>query len=278
MQMRMPVSNELSLTIGNKPNDRMNYPTSRLAKGLALNRRGLNLAEEAVGFGVPLLMRGLQALFPGEVELHLIHESPTWNLTAEYSVNRVELLGGPDKRILKGKLIYAAKNYLSALRMHFPSARDPLMAFSSGLRRLFGWETTFEQADFSSQVKMTYLLDERTGLLSIEADLSCLPSDSVTEVIIMNEQGAHYFDEYRDSSGIQLSGKDIGCWDEVTAEEAGFASATHRAAFTLPRVPGARLFRGRELVDSRLAWSGFGYSFPPTTKKFSCTVKIETLP
>jgi len=277
MEMLIPVSNELSLTIGNKPNDRISYPTSRLAKGLVLNRRGLNLAEEAVGFGVPLLMRGLQALFPGEVKLDLLHGSPTWKLTAEYFVNRVELLGGPDKRILKGKLIYAAKNYLSALRMRFPSARDPLMALSSGLRRLFGWETTFEQADFSSQVKMTYLLDERTGLLSIEADLSCLPSDSVTEVIIMNEQGAHYFDEYRDSSGIQLSGKDIGCWDEVTAEEAGFASATRRAAFTLPRVPGARLFRGRELVDSRLAWAGFGYSFPPTTRKFSYTVKIETL-
>src|SRR5574339_242486 len=29
---------------------------------------------------------------------------------------------------------------------------------------------------------------------------------------------------------------------------------------------------------SRLAWAGFGYSFPPTTRKFSYTVRIEKLP
>jgi len=277
MEIRIPVSSELSLTINSNPSARMIFPTSRLAKGLVLNHRGLSLAEEAVGFGVPLLMRGLEAVFPGEMELALLHGSPTWKLTAEYAVNLVERLGGPGKRILKGRLIYAAKNYLSALRMRFPSARDPLMALSSGLRQLFGWETTFEKADFRSQVKMTYLLEERTGLLSVEADLSGLP-DAVTEVIIMNEQGAHYFDEYRDSAGVRLSGKGIGCWDEVTAEEAGLVSDTHRAAFTLPRVAGARLFRGRELVDSRLAWAGFGYSFPPTTRKFGYALQIETLP
>ncbi len=278
MEIHIPVANELSLIIGNQSNDRMNYATSRLAKGLVLNSRGVNLAEEALGFGVPLLMRGLQALFPGEVELNLLEGSPTWKLTAEYSVNQVELLGRPDNRILKGKLIYLAKNYLSALRMHFPLMRDPLMTLSSGLRRLFDWETTFVQADFHAQVKMTYALDERTGLLSIETDLSRLPIEGVTEVIILTEQGAHYFDEYGDSSGIQLSGKDIGCWDEVIAEEAGFASSTHRTAFKLPRVVGARLFRGRELVESRLAWAGFGYSFPPTTRRFTYTVKIERLP
>jgi len=40
-------------------------------------------------------------------------------------------------------------------------------------------------------------------------------------------------------------------------------------------VKGARLFRGRELVSSRLAWAGFGYSFPPSIKRFVYELGIE---
>ena len=102
--------------------------------------------------------------------------------------------------------------------------------------------------------------------------------ESLTEVIVMNEQGAHFFDQYRDSSGARLSGKEIGCWDEVTAEEASFASSTHRVAFNLPQVPGARLFRGRELIGSRLAWAGFGYSFPPTLQWIELHGQVRKTP
>jgi hypothetical protein len=277
MDTKIPVSQDLCLTIADKPDERQAYPTSHLQKGLLLNQRGLDLAEEALGFGVPVLMRGLQALFPGEVKLELKRGSPSWELTAEYSLDRIERLGAPGKRRVQGSLLYAVKSSLSSLRIHFPPSRAPLMAISSALRRLFGWATTFEQADFSARVKMTYLFDERTGLLSVEADLNFLPTESVTEVVFMNEQGAHHFDEYRDSGGEQLSGKAIGCLDQVSAAEASFASSAQRIAFTVLQAPGARLFRGRELVGSRLAWAGFAYSMPPTMRKFSYTVDIKEL-
>ena len=125
---------------------------------------------------------------------------------------------------------------------------------------------------------MTYTVDSRTGKIDVEVDTNDLSTDSITEVVVMNEQGAHHFDRYRDSGGTCLRGKEIGCWDEVTAEEASFISSTHRVAFTLERVKGARLFRGRELIGSRLAWSGFGYSFPPAVERFSYAVKIERVP
>ena len=41
---------------------------------------------------------------------------------------------------------------------------------SSGLRRLFGWKTTYEKVEFSSLVGMTYTIDEQTGVLAIKAD------------------------------------------------------------------------------------------------------------
>jgi hypothetical protein len=91
----------------------------------------------------------------------------------------------------------------------------------------------------------------------------------------MNEQGARYFLRYRDSSGVVLTGNKINGWDEVTADKASFVCDRHQIAFTLRQVPGARLFRGRELVGTRLAWAGFGYLLPPATGKFGFDIRIE---
>jgi hypothetical protein len=93
-------------------------------------------------------------------------------------------------------------------------------------------------------------------------------------VAVMNEQGARPFDCYRESNGISLRGMEIGTWDEVTAEEASFISTAHGLGFSLRQVPGARLYRGRELIGDRLAWSGFGYSIPPTVTRFTYDLRI----
>jgi hypothetical protein len=277
MEITIPVSQELALKLADQSKERRDYPTSRLQKGLVMIYNGQELAEEAVGFGFPVLKQGLQTLFPGDVELDLLHKDSTWVACAVFTINLVEKIALPGKTSVNNPLIYAGKNSMAAIIRQVPPVRGFLTALSSKLRRLFRWETTYEQAGFSTQVKMTYTLDQHTGVLTNEADLACVSRDSVTEFIVMNEQGAHYFDQYRDSSGTSLSGNEIGCWDEVTAEEASFACSTHPVAFTLHQVPGARLFRGRELIGSRLAWSGFGYSIAPTAPKFSYTLRIRKL-
>jgi hypothetical protein len=102
--------------------------------------------------------------------------------------------------------------------------------------------------------------------------------DGITEIILMNEQGAHHFDQYRDANGVTLHGDEIGCWDEVTASFGAFISSSQRISFSLPQVEGARLFLGRELIGSRLAWSGFGYTFSPSLNHFRYVVTIKRLP
>ena len=59
----------LALRIEANSLGRGSYPTARLQKGFLLVYNGEELAEEAVGFGVPVLKRGLQAIFPGGIEL-----------------------------------------------------------------------------------------------------------------------------------------------------------------------------------------------------------------
>ncbi len=93
----------------------------------------------------------------------------------------------------------------------------------------------------------------------------------------MNEQGAGAFDCYRDSSGGALRGAAIGTWDEVAAARASFVCEARRVAFSLGQVAGARLYRGRELIGSRVAWAGFGYSFPAALGTMAYELRIERL-
>jgi hypothetical protein len=278
MELTLPIFQDLTLSITDKPDERKVYPTARLQKGLRMNSRGLDLTEEAVGFGLPVLKQGLQTIFPGSVRLDLMHRDSTRVVTAIYSMNLVEKIGRPDKASQKSRLLYAAKNTLAAFIRRFPLMRTPLTVLSSGLRGLFGWETTYEEVGFRYEIRMIYTVNEQEGILFVETGPASYPLETVTELIIMNEQGAHFFDQYRDSSGARLSGKEIGCWDEVSADEASFASSTHGVAFYLPQVAGARLYRGRELVGSRLAWAGFGYSHPAGVSGLSYTVRFEKLP
>jgi len=94
---------------------------------------------------------------------------------------------------------------------------------------------------------------------------------------VMNEQGARSFNRYQDSSGAQLHGRSIGSWQEVAAERASFLDVTRGLAFSLRRVSGTRLFRGHELVGSRLAWAGFGYLLPPARTAFGYDLWLERL-
>ncbi len=278
MEITIPMPAGLSLKIGAPTVSGKEYPTRRLQKGLILLQDGQELAEEGVGFGVPVLKRGLQTVFPGDIELALQRRDSVWELTALFRLNLEEKIAAPGRGSVRCRPLYVAKNSLAALIRRFPRLRGLLTAASNGLRRILGWETTFEEAGFCTTVKMIYTVDSQTGKVDVEVDTSDLPTDSTTEVVVMNEQGAHHFDRYLDSGGTCLRGKEIGCWDEVMAEEASFISSTHRVAFTLERMKRARLFRGRELIGSRLAWSGFGYSFPPAVERFSYAVKIERVP
>jgi hypothetical protein len=278
MKIEIPVFEDLLLSITDEQNGHSLYPTTRLQKGLLLFCRGQDLAEEAVGFGLPVIKSGLQTIFPGKVKLAILHQGLPWTISADYSLNRVEKIARPDTTGVKNKFLYAAKNILAALIRQFPLLRAPLTSLSSKLRRTFGWETIYDVAEVCFDVNLVYTLDPIKGSLLVEAGLASPLPQTVTEMILMNEQGAHFFDQYRDSSGKSLLGKEIGCWDEVTAAYASFTSSSRQIAFTLPRRSGARLFRGRELIDTRLAWSGFGYSIPPSTGRFSYTLNLEKLP
>jgi hypothetical protein len=174
--------------------------------------------------------------------------------------------------------VYAGKNMLAGMIRGLPALRRLLTNTSSLLRTTFSWQTTYEPAGYSTYVTLTYTIDPGAGTILIELmSVDSIP-DGITEIILMNEQGAHHFDQYQDAEGVVKQGDQIGCWDEVTTASAAFMSSRQRISFKLQQVKGARLYLGRELIGSRLAWSGFGYTFPPSLDHFRYEVTIKRLP
>ncbi len=253
--------------------DGVAYPTRRLQRGLVLLDGGHDLCEEGVGFGVPVLKRGLQTVFAGRMELHVSTAEPDWQVTAVYRLNLVERLTAR-RGTVRPRFVYAVKDSLAAVHRRVPALRRPLTAISTLLRRELGWRTVYEPVGLVASVPVTYTVRGGKGVISVAADLTGVPA-SVTEVVLMNELGAGHFDSYEDSSGASLTGEAVGTWDEVTAGTASFLSSRRRLAFTLVRGPGARLLRGREAVASRLAWAGFGYSVCPGAPSFAYDVRVE---
>jgi hypothetical protein len=268
----LPLADGLSLSLGDAPGA-SDYPTGRLGKGLLLTDGGKELAGEGVGFGVPVLKRGLQTVFPGRVRPARVPATRGWGVRATFTMDLVERLSGPRGDTLTSAPLYAAKDVLAAVHRRFPALRRPLTAVSSGLRRAFGWRTAYVATASAGTVTVTYAATS-AGRVHVAVDLSALRTDGLTEAVVMNEQGAPAFDRYRDSDGAALSDGDIGEWQEVGAAEARFADSAAGVYFGVRRAPPARLYRGRELVGSRLAWAGFAYVLPPGVDRFEYDIEI----
>ena len=278
MKIDLALSNGISLQITSGTNHDSPYPTGKLQKGLVLYCDGVDLSEEAVGFGVPILKRGLQTVFPGEVELSPASENPATGLTARFTLNLEERITRPGSGNVNNRMVYAGKNTLAGMIRGMPALRRLLTNTSNLLRATFGWQTTYEPTGYSTNVTLTYGIVPGADRVRIKLESVESIPDGITEIILMNEQGAHYFDQYQDSDGKVRQGDQIGCWDEVSTGNAAFMSSSHRISFSLPQVNGAKLFLGRELIGTRLAWSGFGYTFPPILDHFDYEVTVNRLP
>lgn len=277
MKIDIPLFQGFSLKMSDALLSDKEFATAHLQKGMVLLEHGQELDEEGVGFGVPIIKRGLNTIFPGLVEITLQQEGSTYIVQAIFKLNLVEKISTGKYDVVENRLLYGVKNLLAATIRGLPILRRWLTSTSSKLRKMFNWETIYSVSEFSEVVKMEYRIESGTRKVAVKVDASALSPD-VTEVVVMNEQGARAFDKYMDTSGICLEAEEIGCWDEVNAEKAWFTCSKHKTSFKLGQIKSVRLFRGRELVDNRLAWAGFGYSFPASIKHIQYEIEFDQTP
>lgn len=271
--MMIAMSGGISLRISKPDKENQGYPSGRIQKGLLLFQRNKDLSEEGIGFGVPILKFGDTTIFPGSGRLELKEYADRTQVMICYDLNLEETIMVKGKKI-ESRIIYSMKKSLSWMHRKYPFSRRLLTEGSNALRRSLGIETGFEEVTSAGLAGMKYTIT--AGGINVRADLSRIKKEGCTEVMIMNEQGANHFDTYCDSRGKNLAGNAIGSWQETFCDEVSFIYSKDHLVFTFSRVPGSKMFYGRELVARRLSWSGIAYSIPPHIQDFAYDIRIGT--
>jgi hypothetical protein len=246
------------------------FPGSLIQKGLILVRLDRDLSEEGVGFGMPALKIGTESIFPGSWEMSAGRYNGLLQFEAEYTMDLVARMAKGES-IIKNHLFCLACNTLSRIHREQPELRRKMSNFSGFLRRSLGLLDAFCRISSPGSVRAAYRI---TGT-RIDVTIKFPSIDGCTEKIVLNELGANWFDVYKDSDGLVLKGNEIGSWDEVHATYAAFLDHADGLSFTLKHIEGARMFRGRELVPGRLAWSGLAYVLPPEREEFTYSITID---
>jgi hypothetical protein len=271
----MPLDDGLVLAIDDASRTQDGYPTDRLQKGLVVLDGGESLAGEGVGFGVPVLKQGVRTIFAGAAHLESRRRGRLWEVDAVYSLCLVEGVARRTAGAPRLPALCALRDGLAAAHRHVHVLRKPLAVTSVTIRRVFGLRTVYEEVDPIAELPVTYRVD-RSGRIAVRVDLTALRCDRATEVVVMDELGAG-FDRYEDENDPVLKGGDIGTWDDVAASWARFTSDERRVSFAVGQADGAKLRRGRELVGSRLAWSGFGHCARPAGQVLAYDVTVARL-
>ncbi|NJD53089.1 MAG: hypothetical protein FIB07_09515 [Candidatus Methanoperedens sp.] len=253
------ITKGLCLHINDTGIEHGDYPASRIQKGLVLFHENRDLSEEGIGFGVPVLKFGHETIFPGNKCVTAEKDSDIIVVKIDYDMNLVERMAVKSCKRIDSKVFYKTKEYFSWLHREYPLLRGFLVRSSNSLRRTCDIKTRFEKVASKGIASVVNTINIKKGTIHVSVDINNVKKERCTEVNIMNELGANNFDSYRDSNGLFLRGNAIGTWDEIFADEASLVDSCDNIAFTLNQVKGARMFRGRELVEERLAWSGFAY-------------------
>ena len=273
---RIDLGDNLSLLFENSRSELEGYPNNRIRKGLIISYGNNKLCEEGVGFGVPIIKTRSETIFPGDSQINLIQNSDIFILSVNYNlnlVNRMKILG----RRIDSETFYRIKEWFSSVHREHAALRGIGANFSNVLRRLCGIRNFLEVIPSSSTAQVNYTVNVTRKTIQIDVDLSSIKIEGEAEITIANEQGANFFAQYQDSNGTILLQDSIGTWDEVSAGEASLVDSVDRLIFSLRQVQGAKLYRGRELVTDRLAWSGINYVLSDHSHDFHYDIKVGGL-
>ena len=243
-----------------------------LQKGLVLMLYGKELIGEGVGFGAPVVVYRDRPYFSTSAEVTVQADGGRSVLVKSFLLDAISR-----KRIGK---TYIDDNFYKFFHKRFHNTYvnnkklNPAFNWLMELRRLFKIKTEFVKVQPRGTVTVRYAF--MPDSIDVNVSLSQLDKSSCKEVLILNEQGASFFNKYHDSDGLTLIGEQVGAMEKVNANRASFATANGSVSFSLKNVNATEFFRGREKTRGRFSWAGFGYSLHPSTRVFRYTISLKS--
>ena len=246
--------------------------TGALQKGLVLLFDGVELIEEGVGFGVPVVKYDDKTFFSSKATVSIQKNGSAYTLTKVFTLDTVSL-----KKF--GQATYIDDSLYSPLRKTFQSLYlkhkklTPLFNKVMELRDLAKIKTEFITVKPRGTVTINYHC--HPAAIIIQADFSQVTLNRCREVLVLNEQGSNVFQKYVDTNGTTLFGNRIGAWETVTANQASLQNAKGLISFSLQNKKSATLFRGWERTRKRFSWAGLSYSMPPNRGTFEYSIGLN---
>jgi hypothetical protein len=249
-----------------------NMKIASLQKGVILLYNGAEVVGEGTGFGVPIGKYSDETFFSGSsfIQVHkhenyvIIRKEFLMDTIARDKFRNLKL----ENMKLRKKIDFVSLLYKKHKRL------AQFILHAKGLLFRFGVESVFIRTEPRGKVIVTYTVDRNRILVKLS--FSMLVRNNLQKVFVLNEQGAHFFRKYSDSEGLKVNDKEIGVWDDVTAQSAKIADKKDRIAFSLKNVEGTMLRRGREVVKGSLNWIGLDYELNPEDDQFEYKIEIIT--
>ncbi len=233
---------DVTLAISDEPGPNF-LTTFQIQKGLIMCYHNKELAQEGLGFGVPIVRTPTETIFSRHARIKIDENRIVKNYDLD-CVSRITFGGKP----VQNKAFRSGFESLVKWYMGFESFQPLMLKIQQKMAKSFDAACTFIDIPSMGRVEVEYLITNDSIDIKSEFEVSL----SGAKCIMANEQGADFFD-YAVIDGRYLLDHQIKGWIKV--QNALFKSKQLGLWFSIKSPPESKMFLGRERNDY-LCWSG----------------------
>jgi len=269
-----PISENLEVRVypDTRPN---NLEIKNIHKGLVLVYKGQEVVGEGAGLGVPVVKYRDKTYFPGNatVSISLSDADGAREITKTFTLDTVSTKRYRDGSPVNDRLYHVLDRLFTKFYLTCRPLR-PLFIRMMEMRGATGITTKFVNTEPRGRVRIVYNISPKT--IDVSVNLSDIEREGCEEIVLLNEQSSRFFTVYSDSTGLRLTGRDIGPMDLVSGDHASLSNRSGSLSYRLTQVKGVSLYRGWERIGKRLEWAGLNYVLRPEASSFTYTINVKT--
>ncbi len=254
---------------------------SPIQKGVILSREqgSADLCEEGIGIGVPLLKYRRDFYFPGTATTSEEGEIISQRVWKKFDLN---LIDRHQKRASSGPETFSWVYQRLYNRVYKTTMGRRLIELSSRVAgntgvNLKDHSPAFYRVESKGTIPVYYEFKNEKREIIVSMNFEDVDRNGLQEIFVSNELGGVLFDRYIDDTGIHLERDEISGWDRIEGRKATFYSPVANLFLEVSIPEELHAYRGREIIDDIISWSGVILSIPPNSKSLEYLVRIGPL-